>query len=148
MTAEAERVTRRELGDDVDLPLPIPDGKGAEYVEAKIKELKKSKARGLTAIPANRRDLDTVMKIAMEKQRAFKEKQEELEKVERNINRLLVDVRTRVKKWRHFRKTISHITNLRFEQTLQRKGQTGEVGRCTNEEASKWSEPLLVDAQA
>jgi len=132
--AEAEKVeamavkfTHQNLGEEAPVPMKVPRSKSEQYFKTKAEQLEQRKKESLESIPANRRDFNVVAQRLQEKRDIFEKKQNELKKVSMNIQSLGADVERRLKKWKKFRKTITELTNTRFEQTLQRKGQTGRV---------------------
>lgn len=122
----AETYTRQELGESARMPMATK-GATREQIEAKIKQKAERRDKELKKLKPAERDLDAAQLNAARAHQVYTEKMGELEKVKRNIDYLESDITRRLKKWKNFRRTISSITGNAFDQTLQRKGQTGTI---------------------
>lgn len=120
---EMEEATQEEL-DEIETVDPPRDSKHYKSkLQNKMKKIEQEKER--------RNMVESDPAVARDKYfRAKKDcdsKMEQINSIERNCKALTKDLRARKNRWRQFRAHIAEMTNLGFDEFLNKKGSAGEV---------------------
>ena len=117
-------------------------GKSKEYCKAKIKNLQDTKKQGLKGVSKDLLVPGVALQRAITAANVYKSKEVEVKTVRTNISDLEADLEQRGKKWQKLRKTVATITNSKFDETLNAKGEGGCGRGCGAGPHSLGSPPL------
>jgi len=126
-TEAARKYTAENLGADAPVPMKVPEGKDKDYFKAKIGKLREHKEGLLKKLPKGQRNVDEAMQRALSAKGLYEQKMAGVKLIQKNEALLKSDLSVRLTKWKRFRKSISRITNSKFDETLNQKGQCGAI---------------------
>mmetsp|Transcript_13448 Transcript_13448/g.16929 ORF Transcript_13448/g.16929 Transcript_13448/m.16929 type:complete len:877 (+) Transcript_13448:605-3235(+) len=106
---------------------PIPTPKDSTYYQAKIERARRLIQCERDKRSISERDPEVLLEKFLRAKESLDSKLATIERINKNIEKLINDLKDRKKRWKQFRKHIGDMTDNTFDEILNKKGSSGQI---------------------